>query len=145
MKRLLPALLGSLLFIQAKAQLTPFEKSSDKNYTATYNEIIAYYKSLAPKYSQMKLLNYGTTDVGKPLTLVVLSKEKVFDPVLIKKQNKKECVNPRCANKPEEVFIQKEVIKSISGILCARAPHNIAFLPNGLPKNASPMQAPSAI
>ena len=35
------------------------------------------------------MFNYGTTDVGKPLTLVVLSKDKVFDPALIKKQNKR--------------------------------------------------------
>ncbi|HEX3386851.1 MAG TPA: M14 family zinc carboxypeptidase, partial [Mucilaginibacter sp.] len=89
MKRLIPALLACLLFVQAKAQLTPFEKSSDKNYTATYAEIIAYYQNLAKQYSQMKLINYGTTDVGKPLTLVVLSRDKVFDPALIKKQNKR--------------------------------------------------------
>src|SRR6185312_10302907 len=48
-----------------------------------YNEIMAYYKALAPKYGQMKLLNYGTTDVGKPLTLIVLSKDRVFDPAMI--------------------------------------------------------------
>ena len=37
----------------------------------------------------MKLINYGTTDVGKPLTLVVLSRDKVFDPALIKKEGKR--------------------------------------------------------
>jgi hypothetical protein len=37
----------------------------------------------------MRLFNYGSTDIGKPLTLVVLSKDKVFDPALIKKQNKR--------------------------------------------------------
>lgn len=89
MKRCLTLLVACFLFIQAKAQLTPFEKSSDKNYTATYSEIINYYHKLAPQYSQMRLFNYGTTDVGKPLTLVVLSRDKVFDPALIKKQNKR--------------------------------------------------------
>jgi len=90
MKRYLSALLVCFLFLQAKAQLTPFELSKDKNYTATYAEVMAYYQQLAKKYpTQMKLINYGTTDVGKPLTLVVLSRDKVFDPALIKKQNKR--------------------------------------------------------
>ncbi|MBS1527394.1 MAG: hypothetical protein JST19_17225 [Bacteroidetes bacterium] len=89
MKRLLPALLVCLFFVQAQAQLTPFEKSSDKNYTATYAEIVSYYENLAKQYNQVKLINYGTTDVGKPLTLVVLSRNRVFDPALVKKQDKR--------------------------------------------------------
>lgn len=89
MKRCLSALLICFAFLQVRAQLTPFELSKDKNYTATYAEIMAYYQKLAPQYPQMRLFNYGTTDVGKPLTLVVLSRDRVFDPVLIKKQNKR--------------------------------------------------------
>jgi len=90
MKKILFASLISLAFLQAKAQLTPFELSKDKNYTATYNEIITYYQELGKHYpQQMKLFNYGTTDVGKPLTLVVLSRDKIFDPSLIKKENKR--------------------------------------------------------
>jgi len=89
MKRCLSALLICFAFFQAKAQLTPFEQSKDKNYTATYAEIIAYYQKLSKQYTQMKLINYGTTDVGKPLTLIVLSRDRVFDPALIKKQNKR--------------------------------------------------------
>jgi hypothetical protein len=64
---------------------------------------------------------------------------------VIKTQNKNEWVKPRWASKLEEVSIQKEAIKSISGMLCANAPHNMAFLPSVFPANASPMQAPSAI
>lgn len=79
-----------LLFgLSVKAQLTPFEQSADKNYTAAYKQVIAYYEALAKRQSQMRLFNYGTTDAGKPLTLVVLSKDKVFDPAAIKKQNKR--------------------------------------------------------
>lgn len=89
MKKILLVVLVCFVFCQGKAQLTPFELSRDKNYTATYTEIIAYYQKLSRQYSQMKLLNYGTTDVGKPLTLIVLSRDKVFDPQLIKKQNKR--------------------------------------------------------
>ncbi|MCS3737661.1 M14 family zinc carboxypeptidase [Mucilaginibacter dorajii] len=76
--------------LSAKAQLTPFELSKDKNYTATYNEVISYYQKLNKLYpQQMKMINYGTTDVGKPLTLIVLSKDKVFEPATIKKLDKR--------------------------------------------------------
>lgn len=82
-------LLYFTIICSASAQLTPFEKSTDKNYTATYAEVISYYNQLAKKYNQLKIFNYGTTDVGKPLTLLVLSKDRVFDPALIKKQDKR--------------------------------------------------------
>jgi len=81
--------MAGFIFFQANAQLTPFELSKDKNYTATYAQVIAYYQKLSTQYTQMKMISYGTTDVGKPLSLIVLSKDKVFDPVLIKKQNKR--------------------------------------------------------
>lgn len=89
MKKIFTSVLLFIFFSQAKAQLTPFELSSDKNYTATYSEVIAYYQHLAKQYPQMKLINYGTTDVGKPLTLVVLSRDRVFDPSLLKNQHKR--------------------------------------------------------
>ncbi|MGZ3872321.1 MAG: hypothetical protein ACXVJD_05365, partial [Mucilaginibacter sp.] len=73
MKTLLSVLLISFTFLSAKAQLTPFELSKDKNYTATYSEVIAYYQKLSAENPQIRLFNYGTTDIGKPLTLVVLS------------------------------------------------------------------------
>lgn len=82
-------LFSLLLSASVYAQLTPFELSKDKNYTANYAEVMVYYKQLAAHYPQMKLISYGMTDIGKPLTLVVLSKDKVFDPALIKKQNKR--------------------------------------------------------
>ena len=89
-KKLIPSLLLFFVFAQANAQLTPFELSKDKNYTANYAEIINYYQKLSKLYpQQMRLINYGMTDIGKPLTLLVLSRDKVFDPALIKKQNKR--------------------------------------------------------
>jgi hypothetical protein len=89
MKKLLLLFIAFFCCIQANAQLTPFELSKDKNYTATYAEVMTYYQALARQQPQMKLFNYGSTDIGKPLTLVVLSKDKVFDPALIKRQNKR--------------------------------------------------------
>ncbi len=84
-------LIGLSLFAgRLQAQLTPFELSKDKNYTATYAEVMAYYPKLVKQYpQQVKLFNYGSTDVGKPLTLVVVSKSGDFDPAKIKQQNKR--------------------------------------------------------
>jgi hypothetical protein len=90
MKIVFAALITCFVTLSAKAQLTPFELSKDKNYTATYAQVIDYYQKLNKLYpQQMRLINYGTTDVGKPLTLVVLSKDKVFDPAAVKKLNKR--------------------------------------------------------
>jgi len=90
MKSYLSAILLFFICVSARAQLTPFELSRDKNYTATYAEVISYYQKVNKLYpGQMKMINYGTTDVGKPLTLVVLSKNGVFDPAQIKKQDKR--------------------------------------------------------
>jgi len=68
------------------AQLSPFERNKDV--TATYEELISFYKALDQKYDQMQILNMGKTDIGKELNLIVLSKDKLFDPVQIRKQNK---------------------------------------------------------
>lgn len=73
----------------AQAQLTPFEKDPQKNTTATYTQIVNYYQALDKQYDQLKVYNVGTTDIGKPLQLIVLSKDKIFDPTIIKKQNKR--------------------------------------------------------
>ncbi|MBL4678366.1 MAG: hypothetical protein JKY70_19515 [Mucilaginibacter sp.] len=89
MKKVFLFLALFLFGLSTYAQLTPFEQSADKNYTATYKQVIAYYQALAKQQPQMRLFNYGSTDAGKPLTLIVLSKDKVFDPALIKKQNKR--------------------------------------------------------
>ena len=70
------------------AQKTPYELGN-KNQTATYNEAISFYKKLAASSAQAKLLSYGNTDFGKPLHLLVLSKDKIFDPVQIRKSNKR--------------------------------------------------------
>ena len=70
------------------AQQTPYELGN-KNQTATYDEAISFYKKLAASSSQTKLFSYGNTDFGKPLHLLVLSKDKIFDPAQIRKSNKR--------------------------------------------------------
>ncbi|MBW4888124.1 hypothetical protein KXQ82_00290 [Mucilaginibacter sp. HMF5004] len=88
MKKSLAFLLLALFIKTASAQLTPFEQHKDKNYTATYPEVISYYQKLVKGKAQVRMINYGTTDIGKPLSLIVLSRDKVFDPAQIKKQCK---------------------------------------------------------
>jgi hypothetical protein len=90
MKKLLLFFGLGVLAMSTKAQLTPFELSKDKNYTATYAEVMAYYPKLARQYpKQLKLFNYGMTDAGMPLTLAVVSKDGLFDPAKIKQFNKR--------------------------------------------------------
>lgn len=81
--------LASILFLLissvAFAQQTPFELSNGKQ-TTTYNQAISFYENLAKSYPQQaKLFAYGSTDFGKPLHVLVLSKNKIFDPIAIKK------------------------------------------------------------
>jgi hypothetical protein len=79
-----------MLFIamETSAQITPYE-SSGKKETATYDQAIAHYTMLAKTYPQAKLLTYGSTDFGKPLHVLVLSRDKVFDPAAVKKADKR--------------------------------------------------------
>ena len=72
-------------FLISMAQLTPFEQN--RNITASYNEVIAFYKELDAKFDQMQMLEYGPTDIGKNLNLVVLSKKKIFNPEEIRNSN----------------------------------------------------------
>jgi len=85
----LPFLFLFFLSLTAFGQLSPFERS-DKKETATYREAIAYYEQLAKSYPQQaKLFTYGSTDFGKPLHLLVLSKQKIFDPKILRANNKR--------------------------------------------------------
>ncbi|MEP7127609.1 MAG: M14 family metallopeptidase [Chitinophagales bacterium] len=68
--------------------LTPFEKGNG-NQTCTYDECIAWYQSLDKKFEEVQVLTYGNTSVGKPLHLVVISKDKIFKPEEIRKNNKR--------------------------------------------------------
>jgi hypothetical protein len=77
-----------IMAIETSAQLTPYENSGKKE-TATYEQAIAHYTALAKTYPQAKLLSYGSTDFGKPLHVLVLSTDKVFDPAAVKKANKR--------------------------------------------------------
>ncbi|UKJ07656.1 M14 family metallopeptidase [Solitalea lacus] len=87
MKKALSAFILCLLSFNALSQQTPFEKSDGKE-TATYAELIDFCKQIAQKYPEAKLMEYGTTDIGKPLHLLVLSKAKDFDPASVHAKGK---------------------------------------------------------
>ncbi len=82
-------ILSLFISINSFAQQTSFEKSNKKE-TTTYEESISFYKSLAKTYPQQaKLFTYGNTDFGQPLHLLVLSKNQMFDPLAIRKSDKR--------------------------------------------------------
>jgi hypothetical protein len=87
MKKTFIFLFNFLFLSAAFAQITPFEKSNGQK-TATYQECIDFYQQLATQHQEIKILDYGLTDIGKPLNLVVLSKNKIFDPKILQLQNK---------------------------------------------------------
>lgn len=68
-----------LLTEAALAQLTPYEKGN-KNESATYDQIISWYKMLDKKSDQLIVLEKGMTDAEKPLHLVLISSDKNFNP-----------------------------------------------------------------
>ncbi|MFM2358889.1 MAG: hypothetical protein RLY16_882 [Bacteroidota bacterium] len=85
--RLLITFILLLWMVDSKAQLTPFELSEGKE-TATYAQIISWYKQLDLKSPNLSMLNFGKTDAGHPLNLVLISSDKSFNPALYRQQNK---------------------------------------------------------
>ena len=89
--RLFATVVFWLSFIGLQAQetvwQTPFE--SQENYTATYEEVIDFYKQLAQAFPRkMRLVERGPTDSGHPLHTVVLSHDGDFDPVSLRQKNR---------------------------------------------------------
>jgi zinc carboxypeptidase len=58
---------------------TPAE-AADYRSTPSYEETLAFLKKLQARLPEMALRFYGTSSEGRPLPLVILSKEKVFSP-----------------------------------------------------------------
>lgn len=74
-------------FLIVNAQISPFEKN--RELTATYQEMIGFYQVLDKKYEQLQIFDGGKSDIEKPINLIVLSRDKIFDPIEIRKQNKR--------------------------------------------------------
>lgn len=60
----------------------PFE--NDKNYSSTYAEVIDFCKRLDRGYTEVSYREFGNTDIGKPLPVLIISKDGVVDPDMIR-------------------------------------------------------------
>lgn len=78
---LLFCLLQAILFAQRDYKYL-------KNETYTYQETTNIYKELAKKYKQVKLIEVGLSDAGKPIHLFVISNDGSFDFQAIQQQKK---------------------------------------------------------
>jgi Zinc carboxypeptidase len=58
--------------------LTPYEKGNG-NQTATYEELITFYKKLDTSFETIKMIEMGLTDSGEPLHMVIYDGTKSFD------------------------------------------------------------------
>jgi hypothetical protein len=79
--------ISTFVWAQKPNLKTPFEKNKG-NTTATYQEVIDYYSLLAKNYKEIKIVESGTTDIGKPLHTVIISGNKEFRPEKLRAQNK---------------------------------------------------------
>lgn len=87
MKTLSIFCLLAIIFASSSQELiTPFEK--DKLSSTTYDECIEFYRQLDEKYETLKMLEAGETDIGRPLHVVVISKDGYFTPEEVRKNGK---------------------------------------------------------
>lgn len=68
--------------------LTPFEQSDGRE-TGTYDEVISFYESLAQLSEDIRMIEMGTTDAGKPLHLVIIDLGQDFDFSVSREKGKK--------------------------------------------------------
>lgn len=69
------------------AFITPFERSKGTQ-TATYAEVLDFYKRLRDTYNTISMGDVGPTDAGYPLRSISYTKDAVFDKAEIKKSGK---------------------------------------------------------
>ena len=88
--RVILVLFHAVLSFVASAQslITKYEKTKARE-TPAYHEIISWWKTLDAQASQVKMLPMGATDAGYPLHLVLVTNDKDFDPVSLRKKNKR--------------------------------------------------------
>ncbi len=58
---------------------TTLFETSNGTQTPTYEEVIKFYKELDEAYVSIKTYEVGTTDIGKPLTLITFNPDRTFD------------------------------------------------------------------
>lgn len=74
---------------QSDIDFTTVFESSNGTETATYDQTIAFYTTLAKSYPEISIEAVGETDSGKPLHIVTLNPEREFDFGSIRSQDKR--------------------------------------------------------
>ncbi|HAD34971.1 MAG TPA: hypothetical protein DCF44_10855, partial [Chitinophagaceae bacterium] len=77
-RKFLAAFVMSFVSTVSFTQITPFE-AKGKNYSATYEECMAYYYDLQQKYPAIEIVEIGPTDAAYPLLVVLLSSDRRQD------------------------------------------------------------------
>lgn len=76
----------SNLNAQNRSMETPFEKNN--LITATYDETIAFYKKLSENHDKIQMIEAGLSDLGKPIHLIIISKDGINTPSEIDRSKK---------------------------------------------------------
>lgn len=105
-----------------------------QNESVTYQECIDFYKNLEKKYPQSKLISYGTTDVGLPLHLFMISNNQNFDLNAEPNKNKtillinngihagEPCGVDACLSLSEDLLNKKELTKLLDKVIICIVP-----------------------
>lgn len=86
-KTLLIFLMLNTVVWNSNAQLTPFEKSHGTA-TATYQQIVEWYRLMDQQSNLVQVKEVGSTDAGYPLQLVLISQDGNFQPAQWRAQHK---------------------------------------------------------
>ncbi|MDJ1484573.1 M14 family metallopeptidase [Cytophagaceae bacterium YF14B1] len=79
------------VYISSQAQKNEFQTKFEHTKgteTVTYQEGIEFLEKLDRQYDKLKLVTYGTTDIGKPLHLAILDVQQSFDPFAIRQSGR---------------------------------------------------------
>lgn len=78
MRNLLLLFASTTLFAQNKTYQTPYEKGNG-NQTATYQEVMTFYRLLDKDFETIKVMEMGPTDNAERLHIVIFNPNKSFD------------------------------------------------------------------
>ena len=88
MKNLLIFFCSCLLVKFSIAQKTTVFEKSNGQQTPTYDQIIEWWQGADKSSAYIKMMEMGATDADYPLHLVIISKDKDFDIVSLKKKKR---------------------------------------------------------
>lgn len=77
--------LGVLGWFTVSAQI---DLHFEDNRTPEYDEVIQMYRELDKEFDEAQLIEYGKSDVGRPIYLFVMNKAGIFNPTMIDRNKK---------------------------------------------------------